>query len=207
MRKTTKKTTEKERSRFTKFGVAVLALALVANVVGLANAPGSSADEEVQAALTPPYVIEESIEMPPEAADIVLEEEEDKQKQKKTISAGSIFIHVLGWIASLCTGLLGKLLTPLLCKVIGWLIFAAAIFAAIVFALKKVFPDKSIKEILSKKNVLLIILSILAVIAICEVLGYYFEDFVLAVKLVALLLGAVLILTAFSKVKNRIASI
>lgn len=204
MKRSKKKTTEKEHSRFTKVGVAILALALVANVVGLVNTPDNSADEDVQAALSPSYVIEETVEMPPSAADIVLEEDEDKQKQKQQVSAGSILVYLLGWIATLCTGFLGKLLTPLMTKVLGWVIFAAAVFIAIVIALKKAFPEKKLKEILSGKNVFLIILFILAIIAICEVLGYYFKDFVLAVKLLALLLGAILIGIAFSKIRNRL---
>ena len=180
-------------------GAVLLAASLAVNVAGVLVSEKPTEDE-LNAALTPSYVIEETVDMAPTADDAGDEatDEEDERKNKK-ISARSVLVYIVGGIASL----FGTLLSPVLYKVLGWAIFAAAVFCAIIIALKHLFPYVPLKELLSKKNVFSIALFIIAVIAIAELLGYYLRDYMIYIKIGALLSGLVFVVAEFNHLRDK----
>lgn len=174
-----------------KMGSVAIALALICNALVLIKDDPAQSEDALKNA-EPAYVIEETVDEMPSPVDIIIEDEEDKKKQKQSISVKSIVSYVLGSLASFAVSLLGKLLTPIGAKILGWVIFAAAVFLAIVLALKKAFPDTPIKEILKPKNIAGISCSVLGVIALVEALKYWFKKYQAAFSVLAIGLGAVI---------------
>lgn len=191
------------QDRIHKVGAAVLAVSLAVNVAGILLAPDQPDSAELNAALTPSYVIEESVDIAPSADDAAVSDQEDEEKKHKKISAYSIFAYIAGCIVSFVSSLLLTVLTPIATTVIGWAIFAAAVFGAIILGLKKAFPDVPLKELLSKKNVCIIGIFIAAVIALCEVFAYYFRDYMIYFKIAAYIAGIIFVVYEFNKISSE----
>ena len=193
------------RDKMSKLSAAVLAVTLTVNVAGILLAPDQPDSAEINAALTPSYVIEESVDMAPSADDATVDDQEDEEKKQKKISAYSIFAYIAGCIVSFVSSLLLTVLTPIATTVIGWVIFAAAVFGAIIIGLKKAFPDVPLKELLTKKNVCIIGIFIAAVIALCEVFAYYYRDYMIWFKIAAYAAGIIFVVYEYNKISNRFA--
>ena len=195
-----------EKRTFKKIEAAVLAVSLAVNVAGVLLSSDEPTNGELNAALTPSYVVEESVDLSPAVDDdATVDDQEDEEKKQKKISAYSVFMYIAGCIVSFASSLLLSFLTPLATTVLGWVIFAAAVFGAIIIGLKKAFPDIPLKELLTKKNVCIIGIFIAAVIVICELLAYYFRDYIIYVKIGAYVAGIIFVVYEFNHICEGIS--
>ncbi len=205
--KTGGETARPKSSPLKKLGSAALAIAVAANVISPANykTPEITLDD-----IQPSYVIEETIDLPPAADDELLLTDEDKQKKSARISITSIFSFIASWllgtIAVAFPKLAAPVFTPLGTKIFSWALFALGIVLAIIIALKKAFPNTPLKEMLTGKRLLAILLLTAVIIAACEVALYYLQKYVLVIKIVSLFLGLALIIIAYKKIKNKLCS-
>ena len=87
-------------------------------------------------------------------------------------------LWALGWlILTGATALWSAVLSPVLGKILGWLILLAALLGAFAFAVKTVFPDLPLKKILNKRSVLGIAVGA-AVLALADILlPLFWEDY------------------------------
>jgi len=187
-----------------KLASAILIIAVIANLIGVAAYQNSPVEKEY---IAPPYVVEECIDMPPSYDEIVLEDDKEKQIKPRRISIWSIASLVVSWIidtvANIFPHVLSAVLTPLGVKVLGWGVFAAGIVVSLVSALKKAFPNVPLKELLSKKRVSIVLLLTAVIILLCEIALFYFKKWMLVIKIAALILGLVLLISSFNKIKKH----
>ena len=181
-----------------KIGAAVLSVAIAA---GAAGAPDAEALEQgTQELLSPGFAAVETVDMPAGPEDVSFEDEEDEEKQK--FSLGSVLTYAAGAILSFLTFLLNTPLGPVASKIVSWVILAAAVFGAVAIGLKKAFPNLPLSKVLSPKTALVTVFGILVLIAACEIIGYYREEIVLALKIGAIVLAGVLVIVVVRKVKK-----
>ena len=191
------------KDRLTKAGAAVLAVSLAVNVAGVLLSSDEPTGSELNAALTPSYVVEESVDMAPSADDATVNDQEDEEKKQKKISAYSVFVYLFGSILSFAASLTLKLLTPLAMTVLGWVIFAAAVFLAIIIGLKKAFPDVPLRELLTGKNVFAILIFIAAIIVLCTLFDHYYHQYVIYIKLFAFVCGLILVVSEYTHIRDK----
>lgn len=185
---------------FLKAGAIVIAVAmtLTAGVLKLSDV---SNDEKLDA-VTPTYVVEETVELPPEPV-IEVQMPEQKEREKKKISVDSILLYVGGWLISALSWLLGKFVGVAAARALGWILFVVVIIAAIIYALKKAFPDFSLKDIIPTRVGVIAVLAVAAVIAIGElVIHFYGSAYSLPIQCFALLGGMLIVLFVFNMCSN-----
>ena len=92
------------------------------------------------------------------------------------------------------THLLTTLLSPLLGKVLSWLLLAAAMLAIIAFAIHKVFPDMPLKDVLSKKTVVPSLIAAALLIVSDWILGAFCPDYIRWKNVFRLIFGLALVM-------------
>lgn len=83
---------------------------------------------------------------------------------------GHFLIRGISW-------LLSTVLAPLLLALLKWLLFALILLLVFAVIMKWLFPDMPLKTILSKRNVIGIVLSTIALAVICELLPKAVPEF------------------------------
>lgn len=184
-----------------KVSAAVLSAAIALNAAGMDDAD-LNLDSEMDAALSPAFVAEEIVDMPAGIDDDFDDAEEGEERKQSKFSVGSVITYLAGSMASLLTFLLHTPLTPLASKILGWVVFAAAVFGAVCFGLKKAFPNLPLKKVFNGKTIGITFLFVLVIIAGCEVVGFYHDEIVLALRIAAIVLGGVLVFAVVRKVKK-----
>ncbi len=195
-------------SAIAKAGAVVLAVAIAVNVANM-MAPEQPEEDELAAVLNPAYVVEETVDMTPvEQTEEPGTSDEDERRNRR-FSISGILAYIGGCAVSMLSGLTHlflpaatDMMTLMLFKILGWLVFAAAIFAAVIIGLKKVFPDVPLKQLLRKNNVLAIILFIVCVFALCEAAQYYLSDYIIYIKLLAYAAGLAFVYMQYEKLKR-----
>ena len=179
-----------------------VAIALVMAVGAGALKLSETGNDEMLEAVNPPYVIEESLDLPPKSfadADVPVK----KEREKKGLSAGSIVLYLGGWIISALAWLLKKFMGPVAARILGWIIFAAVVLGVIFFALKKAFPDLRLKDIIPAKTTVLACISIAAVIALGELAIHFLgSEYSMPVQCFALIGGMLIVLFVFNACSN-----
>ena len=191
-------------------GAVLLALTLAVNIAGVLIAERPD-DATLSAALTPAYVVEETIDMPPAPTDVLSEEDEEDERKNRKITVSGIAFYILSGAFSMFVGLMKDfvvpavftIMSPLMMTILSWVLFAVAIFGAIIIALKTAFPDVPLKELLSKKNIFWITVFIIAVIVFCEVIGYYLKDYMGYTKAGAFIAGLVFVVAEFNHIRDK----
>ncbi len=169
----------------------VLALGLAAGAAVNSVNPEKALSERD---LIPPYVVEETVDLPPITDELILDDEKkEKVKKQSAFSFYSAFVYIVGGVVSLFSGLAGLFGVPVIGRILVWIVFAAVVYLAIIIAVKKAFPDIPLRELFSKKNAVLIGLLIVLLIAAAEVAMYYGARFVLYIKLAVLIAGALIV--------------
>lgn len=185
---------------FLKAGAIVIAIAMTlgAGVLKLSDV----GDDEILDAVNPPYVIEDTLDLPPEPV-VEADVPEKKEREKMGLSAGSILLYIGGWLVSALAWLLKKFMGPVAARVIGWIIFAAVVFGAIFFALKKAFPDLKLKDLIPTKTTVLACIAVAAVIALGELaIHFYGSGYSMPVQFFAMIGGLVIVLVVFNTCSN-----
>ena len=107
-------------------------------------------------------------------------------------------------LLAVLTPLFQAVLPPLLSIVLKWLIIAAVLLGLVTVALKLLFPDLPLKKILSKRNIVLVVIYS----AVVGMAGWVLEDLYPDTKLLvpavyagaaALFIGVVLLSAAFRR--------
>ena len=184
----------------TKIGAAVLSAAVALNAAGMTDAD-LDLDHSAAQTMMPDTVIEEVVPMPIDAADIV-PDAEDEEEEKRTISVGAVLTYVAGAALSFLTWLLETPLGPVASQIVGWVILVAAILGAIGIGLKKAFPNLPLAKVVNGKTGAIVAVSIVLLIALCQLIGYYREDIMLWLRIAAIVLGAMLVFTVIHKVRK-----
>ena len=166
-KKTNNNSENKKELKIGKIASSAFVIVLAAATVFLSGIGNETIEtEKLQEVTNTPPAIEYVVDLP---EDIVFEDEEEK-KQKKTRSKAwsllSMPLSVLG-------GALGLLLKPLIGKLLSFVLILAAMFGVFCLILKILNPDKSLKELLTKKNILMFFC--FAAVFAC---AYYIPDIV-----------------------------
>lgn len=209
-REDTKKVKHGIKGNAKSAGAVLLALTLAVNIAGVLIAERPD-DATLSAALTPAYVVEETIDMPPAPTDVLSEEDEEDERKNRKITVSGIAFYILSGAFSMFVGLMKDfvvpavftIMSPLMMTILSWVLFAVAIFGAIIIALKTAFPDVPLKELLSKKNIFWITVFIIAVIVFCEVIGYYLKDYMGYIKAGAFIAGLVFVVAEFNHIRDK----
>lgn len=141
--------TEKKASPARKLASAAIVVALAAVTVVLSGTGSSTDDAKLDKAVfedTRP-AIEYVVELPEDPTAWAPDEEKKERRRSKLWSLISLPLSFIG-------GALGLLLRPLLGKILFFAIIAAVLFGIFCLCLKLLFPDKSLKELLTGRNFL-----------------------------------------------------
>ena len=126
-----------------------LVIAIAAATVFLGGIGDNDTEaEKLQELQNTPPAIEYVVELPD---DIAFDEEDEKKQKRHRSKAWALLSMPLSLIGSL----LGLLLKPLLGKALGLLLILTLMFGIFCLILKILNPDKSLKELLTKKNILM----------------------------------------------------
>lgn len=157
---------KKKRHIPRKIIIAALAVAGVALAGTIAKPDTVNIDVKPQ-----PEQIAEAIDLPPQIdapIDLGVQEEDEDEEKKLSFFAGlrkkylsiapavrSIFavpVYALSWLAKIALSSVLGLSGHLLSSIMGPLLAALALLAAVVIGLKVIFPDMPLKELLSKAS-------------------------------------------------------
>lgn len=169
-------------------------LAAIGIAVGLLFGGAAVAKEEIDINNIPqPVPIVQVLDQAP-APDVVIDDDDDDVQEEKKRSGLWTLIsapaYAVGWVLSKLLSLLWSLtLTPVMNKIVFWLLIALAAFAAVAAGLKAAFPDMSLKEILTGKRSLGIIGSIFAACAVCALLSRIWPDYERYAEILRAVLG------------------
>ena len=169
-------------------------LAAIGIAVGLLFGGAAVAKEEIAINNIPqPIPIVQVLDQAP-APDVVIDDDDDDVQEEKKRSGLWTLIsapaYAVGWVLSKLLSLLWSLtLTPVMNKIVFWLLIALAAFAAVAAGLKAAFPDMPLKEILTGKRSLGIIGSIFAACAVCALLSRIWPDYERYAEILRAVLG------------------
>lgn len=132
---------------------------------------------------------------PPDVFDrgVIIDGVEEAESHKLLSMLGSVLFAPF-W-------LLAKLLSPVLNPILHVLVLAVGLFVAIVVALKIKYPDVPLKEILSKKNVILIFSGIFAVFCLVSRMPLLVPDLDKYMNVAKIACAAVLFVVVVTNVK------
>jgi len=202
---TIKNIVEKDTKNTGKIASVILVVSILANILGLAAFQKPQTEKEYVA---PPYVVEECIDLPPTSNEIIVDDDKEKQPKSNRISILSLSYFIASWlidtVMNIFPHILSAVLTPLGVKALGWILFAGGIILSLIKALKKAFPDMPLKELLSKKRLIIILLLTVAIIIACEIALYYLKKWMLVIKIAALILGMILLICTYQKIKKKL---
>lgn len=200
MKKNKSKNKKSSGNSFIKVGALVIAVAMTLGAGALKLQEADN--DEILDAVNPPYVVEEVMDLPPDPV-VEVQVPVKKEREKQGISVGGILLYIGGWILSALAWLLGKIMGPLAARILGWIIFAAVVIGAIIFVLKKAFPDLKLKDLIPTKTAALAALSIAAVIAVGElIIHFYGSAYSFPVQCFAFIAGLVIVLLVFNVCSN-----
>ena len=216
---------DKEKVEKTKKTVAKSAVALTTAAAlitaGLFHTPADIVKEEDL--YSAPAIVETMDREPvPDEPEDMPEQEEEKKKNLKDRFREWILqlpriIRILFLLPLWCIGtvllsvltpLFQTVLPPLLNVVLRWAAVAAVLLALVAIAVKLLFPDVPLKKILSKRNIVLVVIYS----ALVGITGWLLDDFYPDKRLLvpavyagaaALFVGAVLLLTAFHRKREE----
>ena len=169
-------------------------IAAIGIAVGLLFGGAAVAKEEIDINnILQPAPIVQVLDQAP-APDVVIgDDDDDVQEEKKRSGLWTLIsapAYAVGWVLSKLLSLLWRLtLTPVMNKIVFWLLIALAAFAAVAAGLKAAFPDLPLKEILTGKRSLGIIGSIFAACAVCALLSRIWPDYERYAEILRAVLG------------------
>lgn len=129
------------------------------------------------------------------APDVTADDNGDEELQEEKKRSGlwtliSAPAYAAGWILSKLLSLLWRFaLTPVMNKIVFWLLIALTAFAAIAAGLKAAFPDVPLREILTGKRCAGIIGSVFAACAVCALLSRIWPDYEKYAEILRAILG------------------
>ena len=169
-------------------------IAAIGIAVGLLFGGAAVVREEIDINNIPqPAPIVQVLDQAP-APDVVIgDDDDDVQEEKKRSGLWTLIsapAYAVGWVLSKLLSLLWRLtLTPVMNKIVFWLLIALAAFAAVAAGLKAAFPDMPLKEILTGKRSLGIIGSVFAACAVCALLSRIWPDYERYAEILRAVLG------------------
>ena len=168
-------------------------IAAIGLAVGLLLGGAAVAKEEIDINDIPqPVPIVQVLDQAP-APDIVADDDDEIQEEKKRSGLWTLVsapAYAVGWVLSKLLSLLWRLtLTPVMNKIVFWLLIALAVFGAAAAGLKAAFPDVPLKEILTGKRSLGIIASVFAACAVCALLARTWPDYERYAEILRAILG------------------
>ena len=169
-------------------------IAAIGIAVGLLFGGAAVVREEIDINNIPqPAPIVQVLDQAP-APDVVIgDDDDDVQEEKKRSGLWTLIsapAYAVGWVLSKLLSLLWRLtLTPVMNKIVFWLLIALAAFAAVAAGLKAAFPDIPLKEILTGKRSLGIIGSVFAACAVCALLSRIWPDYERYAEILRAVLG------------------
>ena len=176
--------TDRLFDRIRKNGKKIAAAAAVAAVLG--SVLGIAAGEETEPAETDEIgcsAVIETAGLPEEYCVAEKTETEIRLKpgRRKRGLLGNI-VYALGWLAA-------KLLSPFITPLIRFLILALSAFAAVVLGLKLIFPDLSLKKLLSRKSIITIFAVMAAAFVILRAVTRLWPETAPYIRIAELILG------------------
>lgn len=169
-------------------------IAAIGIAVGLLFGGAAVVREEIDINNIPqPAPIVQVLDQAP-APDVVIgDDDDDVQEEKKRSGLWTLIsapAYAVGWVLSKLLSLLWRLtLTPVMNRIVFWLLIALAAFAAVAAGLKAAFPDMPLKEILTGKRSLGIIGSVFAACAVCALLSRIWPDYERYAEILRAVLG------------------
>jgi hypothetical protein len=166
------------RSKIKKLkSVIAIGVALFIATVGIVQ---TLTDDDSSNALPEPVLTVEipapSLETGPEFV-YVPKEEIKRVKTKKSESAISLSVHTIGYALSTALSVaLRTLVTPFVGKLLFWICMVMVTIAALAIGLKTAFPDISLRELFTPKNIAAVLLGLIISAALCEFLPEYFSE-------------------------------
>ncbi len=215
-----KEKTGKVKKRIARSAVALTTAASLITA-GLFHTPAKLVKEE--AVFVPPAIVETMDREPvPNEPEDMPEEEEARKKNLKDRFREALLripriVRILLLLPLWCIGtallavltpLFQTVLPPLLNILLKWLIIAAVLLGLVTAAMKLVFPDLPLKKILSKRNVVLVVVCS----AVVGMAGWVLEDLYPETKLLvpavyagaaALFTGVVLLSALFGRREKK----
>lgn len=182
-----------------KLGAVITTAALVVNIASLVHSKSIDMDR-AQAALNAPAAVEEIVFVPPE---LDSGKKDDAEKEETARPVAGVLTYAIGAVLSFFARSALQIFSPVIGNIISWLIFAAAVFAAVIIAMKKAFPGVPLKELLPKKSLAAIFAATAALIAGYELAVYYKPELIQSMRIAVLIAGAAFSLIAFLRLRDR----
>ena len=170
----------------------ITGLATISVITGIGvNSAFDSPGEILMSDIPEPTPIVRTYEPDDPPAEEVFEEPQEPAAEEKRgfkawvqslplIVRGGVVLPLYG-IGAAVTHLLGVffsgVMAPALASILKWVLLAAAVCAAVAFALKLIFPDMPLKKILNPRTFLFVLIGIAAIQILDKVLPLVFNDY------------------------------
>lgn len=180
-------------------------LAALGVAIGLLIGGAAAAHQEIDINnIDEPAAIVQVLEQAP-APDAVVSDDDDDESQEEKKRSGwwnliSAPAYAVGWLLTKLLGLLWKMvLSPGANQIVFWLLIALVALGAVALALKAAFPDVPLKEILTGKRCLGILISVFTACFACFILSRIWDDYEKYAEIFRAILGyTAVIISAFT---------